>query len=119
MKRVGLKPASIEEGSLSFIDFNQLVLPQDNTILRATASQRITGPAENISLKVESLLASFLKFECDFQETVERMKSELESLKGYSIKKLFKKLDRQGRGYIDVTSVREFISANDPDFNVS
>jgi len=66
MKRVGLKPASLEEGSLSFIDFNQLVLPQDNTILRATASQRITGPAENISLKVESLLASFLKFECDF-----------------------------------------------------
>jgi hypothetical protein len=54
MKRVGLKPASVEEGSLNFIDFNQLVLPQDNTILRATASQRITGPTENITLKVES-----------------------------------------------------------------
>jgi len=47
------------------------------------------------------------------------MKTELESLKGYSIKKLFKQLDRQGRGYIDVTSVREFISVNDPDFNMS
>jgi len=47
------------------------------------------------------------------------MKTELESLKGYSIKKLFKKLDRQGRGFIDVTSVREFITKNDPNFDES
>ena len=38
------------------------------------------------------------------------MKQELEALKGYSIKKLFSKLDRLKRGFIDVSSVREFIS---------
>lgn len=37
------------------------------------------------------------------------MKVELESLKGYSIKKLFSKLDRLKRGFIDVSSIREFI----------
>lgn len=37
------------------------------------------------------------------------MKQELEALKGYSIKKLFNKLDRLKRGFIDVSSIREFI----------
>jgi len=54
VKRVGVKPPSIEEGSISLIDFSQLVLPHDNTILRATASQRITGPTDDIALKVET-----------------------------------------------------------------
>lgn len=42
------------------------------------------------------------------------MKIELESLKGYSIKKLFRKIDKMNKGYIDVTSLREFIVACDP-----
>ena len=40
---------------------------------------------------------------------MERMKAELEGLKGYSIKKLFGKLDKQGRGFIDVNSIRDFM----------
>jgi len=39
------------------------------------------------------------------------MKLELESLKGYSIKRLFSKLDRLKRGLIDVSSIREFMSS--------
>ena len=108
--RIGLGQPKIEEGSLTLTDFCQLVLPQDNTILRATASQRITHPADCIHPGVEVELSNLLKLECDFQETVERMKQELEALKGYSIKKLFSKLDRLKRGFIDVSSVREFIS---------
>lgn len=42
------------------------------------------------------------------------MKLELESLKGYSIKKMFKKIDRMNRGYIDVSSIREFLVSLDP-----
>ena len=38
------------------------------------------------------------------------MKLELESLKGYSIKKLFGKLDRLKRGFLDVSSIREFLT---------
>ena len=38
------------------------------------------------------------------------MKVECEALKGYSIKKLFSKLDRLKRGFIDVSSIREFIT---------
>ena len=39
-KRIGSIVAQpvVEEGSLTLTDFCQLVLPQDNTILRATAS---------------------------------------------------------------------------------
>lgn len=51
--QIGLGPAKIEEGSLMMGDFCQLVLPQDNTILRATASQRVTHPADAIDLSVE------------------------------------------------------------------
>ena len=90
-------------------DFCQLVLPQDNTILRATASQRVTHPADMIHLNVESLLSKLLQLECDFQETVERLKLELESIKGFSTKKAFKLIDRQGRGFLDVNNIREFI----------
>ena len=42
------------------------------------------------------------------------MKQELEALKGYSIKKLFNKLDRLKRGFIDVSSIREFIDKQGP-----
>ena len=108
-KRVGMQLPMVEEGSLTLTDFCQLVLPQDNTILRATASQRVTHPAEAIHISVERMLSKLLKAECDFQETMERMKAELEGLKGYSIKKLFGKLDKQGRGFIDVNSIRDFM----------
>jgi len=37
------------------------------------------------------------------------MKSDLEGLKGYSIKKLFHKIEKQGRGFIDVNSIRDFM----------
>ena len=42
------------------------------------------------------------------------MKIELENLKGYSIKKLFRKIDQMNRGFIDVTSLREFMVMCDP-----
>ena len=47
-------------------DFCQLVLPQDNPVLRATASQRVTHHADLIKLNVESHLSSLLRLECDF-----------------------------------------------------
>ena len=77
--------------------------------MRATASQRVTHPAREIELSVEAQLSIVLKFECDFHEVFERMKNELESLKGYSTKRLFKMLDRKNRGFIDVNSLRDFI----------
>ena len=56
--------------------------------------------------------------ECDFQEAVEQIKSELETLKHYSIKKMFNKVDRRGRGYIDVTAMREFLLQGMPEEQV-
>jgi len=93
-------------------DFCQLVLPQDNTILRATASQRITHPASQIQIQVEQVLSNLLKQECDLHETVERMKIELESLQGFSTKRAFNKIDRGGKGFLDVSAIRDFISIN-------
>jgi Ca2+-binding EF-hand superfamily protein len=37
------------------------------------------------------------------------MKSELESIPGFSTKKAFKKLDKEGRGFLDVNSFSDFI----------
>ena len=47
-QRIGFKEPTAEEGSISLTDFCQLVLPHDNTILRATASQRVTHKASVI-----------------------------------------------------------------------
>ena len=98
-----------EEGYLSVMDFAQLVLPQENDILRAVTSQRPTHDAESISIHVERQLAVVLSLECDLQETFERMKSELEALKGFSTAQLFKAIDKQGRGFVDIESVTLFM----------
>lgn len=55
-------------------------------------------------------MSSLLRLECDKQETFERMKNELESLAGFSVKKAFKLLDAKGRGFLDVNSIRDFIT---------
>ena len=95
MRRIGLAlPPAIEEGSLTLTDFCQLVLPHDNTILRATASQRITNTPDMIAIKVEAELARLFKLECEMQGVFEKLKVEMEGLKGFSTKKLFKKIDR-------------------------
>ena len=69
----------------------------------------MTHAADKIKLDVEVHLASLLRLECDLQETFERMKNELESLAGFSVKKAFKLLDKKGRGFLDVNSIRDFI----------
>lgn len=107
--QIGLTRPKLEEGSLQMADFCQMVLPQDNSVLRAMASQRVTRPADAMHLDVEVHLASLLRFESDMQETFERMKTELESLAGFSTKKAYKLLDVKGRGYLDVNSIRDFI----------
>ena len=69
--------------------------------MRATASQREAGKAEDICFLVEKQLSHVLELECNLQETFERMKQELEAEKGYSTKALFKMLDKSGQGFID------------------
>ena len=86
-----------------------MILPQENDILRAIASQRVTQEAENIAIQVERQLAVVLALECDLLETFERMKNELESLKGFSTAQLFKAIDKQNRGFIDTESLTLFI----------
>ena len=44
-QRIGVKDPISEEGNITLTDFCQMVLPHDNTILRATASQRVTHKA--------------------------------------------------------------------------
>ena len=69
----------------------------------------MTHPADQINIAVEKELSNLLRKECDLQETIECIKLELESLAGFSTKKLFKQLDRQGRGYLDVVILSHFI----------
>ena len=105
----GLGVPKKEEGYLSLTDFAALVLPQENEILRATATQRETFASADISYQVERQLAVLLQMECDLQETYERMKSELESVKGFSTAALFKQLDRQKVGFIDKETLAHFM----------
>jgi len=58
------------------------------------------------------VLSNLLKQECDLHETFERMKMELESLQGFSTKRAFKKIDKEGKGFLDVNAIRDFISTN-------
>ena len=57
--------ATKEEGYLTITDFCQMVLPQENEILRAMATQRETFPVEDIAIQVERQLAVVLQLECD------------------------------------------------------
>ena len=52
-KHIGLETPKKEEGYLSVMDFTQMVLPQENDLLRAIASQRPTMEADNIAILVE------------------------------------------------------------------
>ena len=109
IKRTGIQKAVKEEGYLTLPDFAQMILPQENEILRATATQRETYPVENISIMVEKELAVIIQLECDLQETYERMKVELESIKGFSTASLFKSLDRQKIGFLDLETLSHFM----------
>jgi hypothetical protein len=69
-----ITPAN-DEGFLGLIDFNLLVLPHGNSVLRATCTQRECVHPDEISSSVEKVLARLLQMEVDFLEKFERMKT--------------------------------------------
>ena len=60
---------------MGLIDFNSLILPKENPVLRAACTQRDCKSSEKIQNKVEIALAKLLQMEFNFLETFERFKS--------------------------------------------
>lgn len=105
------------DGKLSFTDFNQMVLPTCNQVLRAKATQRqnifmhSNGRAEFESTRARKKLVQLLVAEICFNLDLENFKNQLEKTQGgFSTKQLFELIDIRQYNYLDMQAVAIFMS---------
>jgi Ca2+-binding EF-hand superfamily protein len=100
-----------EDGRLHFPDFMQLVLPCDNNVLRATATQRPNtqiNPGDFLTLDVERDLAALLVAEIELHRGSEKVKQQLESQPDYSSEAVYQCIDDWGYGFVDTRNLYRF-----------
>ena len=91
-------------------DFNQLVLPAENPILRAVVTQQRTGhPSNDIPRAILTQLAELVLLEHDLLGNFEHMKREIENIRGYSTVALFNELDTFNKKYLDAGRLWDFM----------
>jgi Ca2+-binding EF-hand superfamily protein len=103
---------SDEDMKLSYHDFLQILLPCDNAVLRADASQRPTfriGKCDMLPVRVEQSLTTLLLREVKLQIKVENIKRVLESSYDFNIQAAFKVIDDWSYGYLDSRNLRRFL----------
>lgn len=89
-----------------------MLLPCDDAILRAAASQRPTyqiSRSESLPMRVERALSQVLIRELKLHLTIENHKRTLEQSYDYSIKNAFKCIDDWNFGYLDHKNLRNFL----------
>lgn len=82
----------------------QILLPCDNSYLRAVCTQRPTYPisaSEYLPYEVERLLAKLLQRELKLARESERLKQELRARYDFNIDALFKDVDDININYVD------------------
>ena len=94
---------------LNLTDFNLLVLPHQNSILRASTVQRPIKPAEHASKEVLQGLSDLLGHELEIVATSQKQKSKLEKMKGYSVITLFKLLDVNCYKFLSPQTIEKFM----------
>lgn len=104
---------SDEDGYLNYAEFLQFILPCDNTLLRAFASQKqslayIRKVGELLPDTIERELTTLLVMELDLHRQTEPLKQELKCAKDFSEDSLIACLDSWGYGFIDPKSIKFF-----------
>jgi hypothetical protein len=101
---------SDEDGSLNYAEFLQFILPCDNTLLRAIASQKqsstyIRKVGDLLPDTIEIELATLFMMELDLHRQTEPLKQELKCAKDFSEDSMIACLDSWGYGFIDTKSI--------------
>lgn len=95
-----------EDTMLSYADFLQIILPIDNDLLRAVASQKpnelyIKEVELELPEEVEKELACLIALEIEMHRKTEPLKQELKCAKDWSEDSVIATLDNWGYGFID------------------
>ena len=102
---------STMERRLYYSDFLQLVLPCDQNVLRADASQRQTyevSPEQYLPFDIEKLLSKLLFKELKYAKDLENLKQQLACHPDYNLQRQFWEIDR-GSNYIDCHNLKSFL----------
>ena len=97
--------------SLSFHDFQAIVLPCEDHDLRKKVQQRSKsriGHFDGLTYDIEFGLSNLLISEIDMQQKIENLLQELESHTDYTVQAAFRTIDCVGRGRIDGRTIMEF-----------
>lgn len=100
------------ERRLYFSDFLQVLLPCDQNVLRADASQRQTyevQPQQSLQFDVEKLLSKLIHKELRFAKQQEYLKQQLAQSPEYNLQKFFEAIDNQFTRIIDQVNLKRFL----------
>ena len=93
----------------------QLILPCDNTVLRAKATQRpnmYINKFDYLTLDIERELTKLILAEIDLHSITENLKQELESQLDYNPDSVYQAIDDWGYGFIDARNMKSFFRNN-------
>ena len=99
---------------LNYHDFLQMLLPCEDTYLRAAATQRPSMgiPAcESLPMRVERALSQLIFKEVRFQLKSDEMKRNIENCYDFSIQKAFAAIDDWSYSYIDQHNLNRFLKS--------
>ena len=89
--------------------FNYIVLVNDNMELRAKQIQKNNSYQQALDEELEELLAILFEMELNFHIQIERMKRELEQMRGFSTVTAFQIMDIKRFNYLDWQSMYLFL----------
>eukprot|EP00349_Pseudokeronopsis_sp_Brazil_P009930 CAMPEP_0202979232 /NCGR_PEP_ID=MMETSP1396-20130829/85442_1 /ASSEMBLY_ACC=CAM_ASM_000872 /TAXON_ID= /ORGANISM="Pseudokeronopsis sp., Strain Brazil" /LENGTH=137 /DNA_ID=CAMNT_0049718571 /DNA_START=251 /DNA_END=664 /DNA_ORIENTATION=- len=97
---------------LDYHDFLQVLLPCEDPLLRAAATQRPNRrvkATEYLSMRVERALTHLLVREVKIQIEAENLKRTLEQRYDFSVQGAFKCMDDWNYGYVDKANLKRFL----------
>jgi Ca2+-binding EF-hand superfamily protein len=107
-----------QDGGLNYTEFLQMVLPCDDLVLRAEASQRQAGAHVNryaegervyTSYSVERALSDFLEQEIHLHLQLESLKCQLHSKFDWNMHNAFACVDVTREGFLNYRNIQEFL----------
>lgn len=100
------------DSKLNYHDFLQIILPCDDSFLRAAATQRPNGEipkCEFLSARIERAMSQLLFKEVRFHLKADQMKRTLENAYDFTFKKAFSAIDDWSYGYLDQNNIKRFL----------
>eukprot|EP00347_Sterkiella_histriomuscorum_P005006 403358261 len=94
---------------LNFLDFNYLILPNDNLTLRAKATQQNNQFQQELNSELEEKLVELVYNELCYHIQTEKIKRELEQMRGFSTVTAFQVMDGKKYNFLDWDQIFNFL----------